>query len=302
MPRVTKTAAKKVVAKKVAAKQVLTKANSTGRVTVETKIVPRKPTPKFDTLGAWSYSVYTNYLKCPLSICFEKIQKIKIFEPENPAFIKGNRVHHGAETFIRTPTKELPAFIKQMQKDTPAKTRDDPQPKSTWDLLKSVEDKLRFFQRLKASVELEWAFTRDYKPTSWFGRDAWLRIKTDACGLEPDTKPPLIHITDWKTGKVYDEHKQQRSLYALGGLQLVELGALAAGDKRAEVIAEHAYTDTTQSATETFAFKDLKKLKDQWAARTKQMLSDTTYKATPGYHCKWCRYRKSNGGPCPEAQ
>jgi hypothetical protein len=101
---------------------------------------------------------------------------------------------------------------------------------------------------------------------------------------------------------VYDDHKQQRSLYALGGLQLVKLGRLAEGDKKSKLTAEHVYIDTQQTATEQFTMKDLDPLKREWETRTKQMLEDTTYRATPGFHCRWCKYRKSNGGPCPEEQ
>jgi hypothetical protein len=149
-------------------------------------------------------------------------------------------------------------------------------------------------------VELEWAFTKDYLPTTWFGKDARLRVKTDVC---LDTKePPLVHITDWKTGRVYDDHRQQRSLYALAGLQLVELGLLAGGSKDTKLIAEHLYTDTTQSATEEYSMKDLKPLKREWESRIKQMMSDTKYPAKTGYHCRWCKFRKSAGGPCQEDQ
>lgn len=232
--------------------------------------------PPLANLTSWSYSVYSSYMKCPLQVCFDKVKRIRMEEPPNPAFEKGDRVHKAAETHINCSGKP-PVLIPE---------------------LKSVKTKLDMFRKLKAKAELEWAFTKQYLPTSWFGRDAWLRIKVDVCAEQKD--PPLIQITDWKTGKIYDEHKQQRSLYALGGLQLVELGQLAGGSKDAKVIAEHAYTDTTQTATEEYTMKDLKPLKNEWASRIKQMMNDTKYPAKPGYHCRWCKFRASNGGPCPE--
>jgi hypothetical protein len=167
--------------------------------------------------------------------------------------------------------------------------------------LKAVKDRLVTFRKLKAFVEQDWAFTKDWLPTQWNDwTHCWLRIKVDVCAVTKE--PPLVQITDWKSGKVYDDHKQQRSLYALGGLQLVELGLLAGGAKDVKVIAEHLYTDTTQSATEEFTMKDLKPLKREWTTRIKQMMSDTRYPARVGSHCRYCKYRKSNGGPCPENQ
>ena len=236
---------------------------------------------KYATLTSWSYSVYNSYIKCALSVMFEKIQRIKIEEPPNPHFEKGDRVHKSAESHIKG-TGKAPTVIPE---------------------LVGVKDRLNVFRKMRAMAELEWAFTKDYVQTSWFGRDAWLRMKVDVCATS--SEPPLIQITDWKTGKVYPEHKQQRSLYALGGLQMAELGLLPgikSGDKAVELIAEHLSTDTTQSATERFKMKDLKPLKREWGARIKGMMSDTTYRATTGFHCRYCKFRKSAGGPCQEDQ
>lgn len=232
--------------------------------------------PPLANLVSWSYSVYSQYLKCPLSVCFDKVKRIRMIEPPNPHFEKGDRVHKAAEMYIGSEGKAPPIIPD----------------------LKAVKDKLIFFRKARAKVELEWAFTKQYLPTSWFGSDAWLRVKTDVC--HDTAKPPLVHITDWKTGRVYDDHKQQRSLYALAGLQLVELGQLAGGSKDVHLTAEHLYTDTTQSATEEYTMKDLKPLKNEWASRIKQMMSDTKYPAKPGFHCRYCKYRKSNQGPCSE--
>jgi hypothetical protein len=227
-------------------------------------------------LVSWSYSVYTAYVKCPLSVCFDKVKRIRIPEPPNVHFEKGDKVHKAAEAHITRPGR-APALIPE---------------------LKAAKGKLDAFRKLKAKAELEWAFTKQYLPTSWFGQDAWLRIKVDVCAESPG----LVQITDWKTGKVYDDHKQQRSLYALGGLQLVELGIVAGGDKDVKLVAEHVYTDTGFEATEQYTMKDLKPLKREWEKRIEPMMKDTRYPAKPGFHCKWCRFRKSNGGPCPEAQ
>lgn len=232
---------------------------------------------RFNTLTSWSYSVYTQYIKCPFSVCLDKIQRVRIQEPPNPAFAKGDRVHGAAESHVRI-TGKPPALTEGLEK---------------------FKAKLDEFRKGKAAVELEWAFDAEYNPVDWRDWDrAWLRIKTDVC--QDQKKPPLVQIVDWKTGKVYPDHKQQRSLYALGGLQLVKLGQLAGGSKDVQLTASHCYTDTGQTATEQFTMKDLAPLKREWATRIKQMMSDTTFNTNPGRHCTWCKFAKSKGGPCPE--
>src|SRR6185437_541922 len=111
------------------------------------RTAPMAPAKKFATLVSWSYSVYTQYMKCPLSVCFDKIQRIRIQEPPNPHFEKGDRVHKAAEAYIRS-TGKAPTIIPE---------------------LKTVTDRLKSFRKAKAAVELEWAFTKQYLPTSWFG-------------------------------------------------------------------------------------------------------------------------------------
>lgn len=236
---------------------------------------------KFSALTSWSYSVYTQYLKCPLSVCYDKVQRIKIAEPPNPHFERGDRVHKAAEQFVGS------------RSGRPSKLTAE---------LEGLRNKLLMLRKAKARTEQEWAFDRDWRQVDW--RDwnrAWLRVKTDAC-LERSKPKPLVRIVDYKTGKVYDDHKQQRSLYALGGLQLVQLGELAGGSAKVSLTAEHWYADTGLTATEEFTMTDLPRLKQEWLARTAQMMADTRYKPNPGYHCRWCRFRKSNGGPCEDEQ
>ena len=251
------------------------------------------PKGKFSTLTSWSFSVYTSWLKCPLSVCFDKIQRVKIVEPDNPVFIKGNLAHKIAENHIGSRAKTLPPLVGAAQSP-------DRGAKPIKVDLTPVKPIITVLRKLAAKVELEWAFDRRWLPVSWKDWDnCWLRMKVDVCA--ETVKPPTVEIVDWKTGKIHDDHKQQRSLYALGGLQLVQLGKLAGGDPKTELTAKHVYLDWPETkAEEHFKTKDLPGLKREWLTRTKQMMEDTEFRARTGYHCRWCKYRKSAGGPCPE--
>jgi len=250
------------------------------------------PKGRFATLTSWSYSVYTQYIACPFSVCLDKIQRVRITEPPNPAFIKGNRTHDIADTFVSGTGRSRPVLEEELP---PVKKGDEPIKVS----LTNVKDVLINMRKKKALTEQLWAFDREWLQVDWKDWDrAWLRVKTDACAETKD--PPTVEIVDWKTGRIHDEHKQQRSLYALAGLQLVQIGKLAGGNPDVKLTAQHIYTDTGQRATEEFVMKDLKSLKREWVARTKMMMSDTEFKTKTGRHCSWCRFAKSKGGPCPE--
>jgi hypothetical protein len=247
---------------------------------------------KFAQLTSWSFSVYTRYCKCPLEVCFDKIQRIWIEEPDNPHFVKGNRAHAIADTFISGAGKKRPALVEKVP---------FPGQKPIEVNLTSIKDQLADLRTKKARTEQEWAFDRQWVPCDWKDWDrAWLRIKTDVCA--DSEKPPTVEIVDWKTGRPHlEDHKLQRSIYALGGLQLVQLGVLAGGSKNTKLTTSHVYLDAPDvTATEEFTFKQLPALKREWLARTKEMFEDTTYTARPGFHCKWCKFSKKNGGPCKE--
>ncbi len=245
---------------------------------------------RFATLTSWSFSTYTQYIKCPFSVCLEKIQRIRVQEPDNPHLVHGNKAHEAADGVITGRVKAPPKITTPMP-GRPALSSD----------LKKIGGQLTQLRAAKAKTEQEWAFDRQWNPVDW--RDwsrAWVRMKIDA--VKEALRPPSVDIIDWKTGKVHDEHKQQRSLYATGGLQLVKLGALAGGDKKVKLTAQHVYLDTGQTATEEFEMKHLAPLRKEWEARTKEMLEDTAFKVRTGPHCRWCKFRKSAGGPCPEDQ
>jgi RecB family exonuclease len=246
---------------------------------------------RFAQLTSWSFSVYVQYLRCPFSVCLDKIQRIRITEPDSPVLVKGNRAHDIAARYAGGLGKP-PSLVSELP---PAYPGAKPEKLD----LAPIKKKLVELRKRRARTEQEWAFDRQWMPVDW--RDwarAWLRIKTDVVADTVD--PPTVDIIDWKTGKIYDDHRQQRSLYALGGLRLVQIGALAGGSKDTKLTAQHIYMDTGQTATEEFTLKDLKPLQREWLARIKKMMADTVYPTKTGYHCRYCKYRKSAGGPCPE--
>lgn len=265
------------------------------------------------TLTSWSYSVYTAWLKCPFSVFLDKIAKVRIVEQESVMLAKGNNTHAITQAYVQIKAKPTKmALVKEAIKiiETPDMfgkvTKADPVGVTTacTSILGNSEvvAKLDDLRKSKADPEGELAFDVNYQRVEWTNWSrAWLRVKCDA--IKSALRPrPIVNIVDYKTGKVYEDHKQQRSLYALAGLQLVQLGHLNNGNTSTEVIAEHIYTDTGQSATEVFPFSKLGALKKEWAGRIKFMMTDTKFPAKPGFACKYCKFGKSKGGPCDKEQ
>lgn len=257
--------------------------------------MPPKSKGRFTTLSSWSFSVFTQYIKCPFSVCLEKIQKVRIVEPENPFFAKGNKSHSIAEQFI-SGKGARPSLVVELPLLPGQKVPDKVD-------LTPIKDQLAQLRKrgTEVAVEQEWAFDRAWKPTGWFDKDAWLRMKTDVCGST--VSPPTVDIVDWKTGKVHlEDHKLQRRLYGMGGLILVQEGVLAGGDKNVKLTAQHVYVDTGQRATEEFLMKHLAPLKREWLSRIQYMMADTIYPSKPApYTCRWCKFNaKRAGGPCKD--
>lgn len=210
-------------------------------------------------ITAWSYSRFNDYEKCPLLCKLKHVDKRK--EPENEAMTRGSAVHGMVEQFLTKKVKTLPANLGKFK------------------------GQFMPMRRAKVLCEQEWAFNSKWERVSWFADDAWLRMKVDIHFVKGDT----VTIIDIKTGKTHPEHELQRSLYALGAFLIYP---------EAQVVVQHWYLDSGEKATTTFGAGEFKSLQKDWLKRTKAMLADTRFAPRPGNYCRWCHFRKDNGGPC----
>ena len=221
-------------------------------------------------LGAWSYSRWDDYEKCPFLCKCKHVLRMK--EPDSPAMANGTIVHQLADQYVRGVLKKFPKELGDFQQESSTLITN------------------------KAQTEQEWAFDSAYSQVSWFSKEAWLRIKVDAhyliqekTGRNGIVKTTVV-IVDYKTGRNKAEHAQQRSLYALGGFVVYPDAVM--------VVAEHWYLASGEIESDEFLAKDLPKLQKQWEQRTRAMLNDTTFMPRPGAYCRWCHFSKVKGGPC----
>lgn len=235
------------------------------------------PKPVRKKLQSWSYSRYNEYVTCPARAYYKFI--IKLPEPKNQAMDRGISIHDKAHEYIIGKAKKFPRE------------------------LETFRDELKWRKKLFKTpgkvidVEETWAFKKDWSPTTWNDwNECWLRIKVDCAHY--DYNDDALIIDDWKTGRYRqefnDKYMEQLELYALGGfLQMPQVQTIIPQLDYVDIglifpIEEELVYDRSQMTA----------LKNKWKKKTNKMMNDTTFKPTPGAHCRYCHFRKSNNGPC----
>ena len=210
---------------------------------------------------AWSYSRLSTYRDCPFKAKCKFLDKLK--EPEGPALAHGSEIHKLAEGFLKGEIKRLPTELKTLGKE------------------------FKDLKKLEVGTEEQWAFRQDWKTCDWFAVDCWLRIIVDAYAK---TDVHTLVIVDHKTGRIYPEKQDQLNLYGLGGLLMYpEVNTVKTA---------FWYIDHNTVKEETVTRDQLPDIKKHWNKEVKAMMLDTTFAPRPNDKCRWCHFRKSNGGPC----
>lgn len=145
----------------------------------KTNVLEKPMAPKF----TWSYSALTAFENCPLSYAHQKYYKDVPFV-ETEQIKEGNRKHTALELYA----KQIPQPVAELE---------------------IVRPHLKYVDAFRATggvlqAEREITLTEQMKPTGWFEKDAWFRIKLDIVLL----RGKLANIYDWKTGKVKEDLTQ----------------------------------------------------------------------------------------------
>lgn len=122
---------------------------------------------------AWSYSSLTAFETCPWRWYLTKISK-QVVESQHPATIDGNKKHKALELHLKGEAY-LPSEYRQW---VPLVER-----------IKATPGKL--------AVERKVALTNDFRETTYFGKDVWVRMGFDVEVVQQDRAVLL----DWKAGK-----------------------------------------------------------------------------------------------------
>jgi hypothetical protein len=206
---------------------------------------------------AWSYSRLHDYETCPRRYNEKKNWP----EPESAMLIEGHEVHAAlAAALTGTP---LPTKFKLYQR---------------W-----IDEILQTEGELLVEEECKWAITREFKPTTWFNKDVWLRAVADAVVLNP----PVARLVDWKNGKSLNADPLQ--------LQLTSLMLLVHFPELQAVGADFIWLQEDTQSTQVLYRSEAA---DAWAEilpRVKRFEEATikdNFPPQPGRVCKsWCPVR-----------
>lgn len=210
---------------------------------------------------AWSYSAFNLYDQCPYKYKLCKIDKLP--EPRSEALIRGDETHKKVAAYLAGVTDVLPNearhFASQMQQ----------------------------LKTLDPIVEQQWAFTNTWRETGYFAEDTWYRATLDAAVIYPDKTADVV---DHKTGKLYATNEDQIRLFA--ATLMIRYPQVT------HVTARLWYLDSGDEIIREYSAADRDPIRNDWLKKIGPLFADTTWAPKPGPLCRFCHFRKDNGGPC----
>ena len=215
-------------------------------------------------MAAISYSGLQLFDKCPRAFRDKYYRGVKGEEKKSPAMARGSRLHEAAEDYVRGDTLHLPPEIKHKEK---------------------MLDRL---VQLKAIPEMEFNLTQAWDNIPFEDTENGnIRGMIDCIANTGD----VLEIYEYKTGKKYDSHADQRSLYTLAGFILYPEAKVC---RTSTVYFDLGGADETLAATRD----QLAVFQMTWAKRINATRPPREYIARPGRHCAWCASNQANGGDC----
>lgn len=222
---------------------------------------------------SWSFSLLKDYEACPYRVYLARVERQPQPEPDDPnhPLVRGDRIHHEAEDYIRG-TGPLTKDLRKVE---------------------STLNELRFaFDDGQVEVEQKWGFDREWTPVEWDAGECWLRVICDVVRhMDNDT----LEIVDWKTGKSFGnevKHTQQRQLYAIA--------AFMRYPNATHVKARMLYTDEGKEKSNHYDRSMLAQMQAQWDKRGGALTNALTFPPKPNRgNCKYCPFGIANGtGVC----
>lgn len=137
------------------------------------------------------------------------------------------------------------------------------------------------------SPEAEYAVDQHWSPTGYEDPNAYARGKADLRHMIGNT----FHVYDWKSGRIYPDHKQQGEMY------------LAMEEPHEFLVTHFVYLDSPLHVeTRRYSKSDQMLIRAHLTEDIDTVNSATEYPATPSPEsCKYCQLSWRKGGQCKEA-
>ena len=218
-----------------------------------------------------SHSGMGLYASCPSAFARKYVWKEETLQgdkPPSPAALRGTRVHNGCEKFLLGHEDEIPEEAESFR-----------------GLFYALRDERQ------AEPEVRFCFNDAWEAVPFNDKEGGkVRGILDIIYEHDGT----CHVFEIKTGKIYDDHSQQRSLYALAGLLLYP--------EAHTVRCTNLYLDGAVQKTTELVRGQLGTWKYHWDRKINKCQPPQPYKATPSWKCQWCPYSEHLGGLCKESK
>lgn len=235
-----------------------------------------------------SLSKLNVYKACPKQYEYKHV--IALPQGESTAMARGLVIHEVLENRVKRAINEGSASLK---------AGEDATSKIQW-FLDELAD--MGFTHVEPEQEIAYnPYTLECVP--WASKGPVVRAKLDMMFTTPK-HPGVLFVIDWKTGRVYDKHAEEREFYA-------SVCALQAEDSGIEfdyVATAYVYIDQGTVNPFNYASRDssarwsktaLQAKLQAWSAEMIAVGTASRFTYTPGSpQCKWCDYSKAKGGPC----
>lgn len=232
-----------------------------------------------------SLSKRSVFKACPRQYCFKHVTPPPNYTPAtSKAMTRGLHLHDQLEIAIRD--KSYKVFGTEFKH-------------THWFLNELCE------KGLNASVpELEIAYNpMDGELVPWDYRGPVVRAKIDWV-FQLASTPKVLYVLDWKTGKIYDKHAEEREFYACLGAEIASKLNITFDfvqtiyfyiDQGSAI--PFNYDD--QESSYLIKKEDLPAIKERWMSEMVEIGSTERFVYTPGQpQCNWCEFSKAKGGPC----
>ena len=213
-----------------------------------------------------SFSGLQLHEQCPSAFQRKYILKEPVVSEgeASPALVRGNRVHREIELYLLGELDELPQEALGFE-----------------GLIDGIKDERDHHP------EMRWGLDKDFKVVSFDDKaNAICRGMLDLAYQHDD----IAHIKEWKTGKMYGEHAEQRSMYGLAGLSIFP-------DAKA-VQVDTIYLDAGIVHPTTFASYQAPSLQWIWGRKINAVQPPKPYPQKKSWKCKFCLYHEDKGGTC----
>lgn len=215
---------------------------------------------------ATSYSRWATHQKCGLKYKFAYVDKIKVDRGEPaPAMVRGSRLHDSAEGYVLG-TGEL-----------------DPE------LSHFAQWLFNLRENYICHPERKWAYDLEGNACEFDDEQAFLRGIWDLV-VEPAEWVEPLDVMEYKTGKIYPDHKKQRYLYGLAGLIHFP--------EAERVRVRTVYFDKKTFHEESWSREELPTMLNDWKNWVDLMEMENTWIPNPSWLCKYCEFSRNKGGPC----